>query len=63
MHESDNSHGSELPSPPAEPVPGECCGCGCERCVYVCYEEALERWKAKVAAIKQMASEDSAENQ
>lgn len=57
MNESkDNTRQShdeaDLPPPPAEPDPGECCGRGCERCVYVYYEEALERWREKVAAIR-----------
>jgi hypothetical protein len=40
------------PVPPAEPEPWECCGSGCEPCVYdrywqqlERYEEALERWR------------------
>ena len=40
-----------LPQPPTEPLPEECCGRGCENCVYVYYENALLRWQAKVAAI------------
>ena len=42
----------ELPPRPEEPLPGECCGRGCERCVYVYYEEALQRWEEKVALLK-----------
>jgi hypothetical protein len=42
----------ELPPRPEEPLPGECCGRGCERCVYVYYEEALQRWEEKVELIK-----------
>ena len=48
----ESGEGLILPPPPVEPEPGECCGRGCERCVYVYYEEALERWREKVAAIK-----------
>lgn len=44
--------GLELPPRPEEPLPGECCGRGCERCVYVYYEEALQRWEKKIALIK-----------
>ena len=42
----------ELPPRPEAPHHGECCGRGCERCVYVCYEEAMQRWEEKVAALK-----------
>ncbi|MGQ0657222.1 MAG: oxidoreductase-like domain-containing protein [Chromatiales bacterium] len=42
---------SPLP-PPEPPAPGECCGRGCERCVWVYYEEALERWRQRVARIE-----------
>jgi len=41
----------QLPPPPTEPLPEECCGRGCEKCVYVYYENALQRWQEKVAAI------------
>jgi hypothetical protein len=41
-----------LPPRPEEPLPGECCGRGCEHCVYVYYEEALQRWEEKVALLK-----------
>lgn len=42
-----------LPPRPQEPLPGECCGRGCERCVYVYYEEALLRWGEKVERLKE----------
>jgi hypothetical protein len=47
----------ELPPRPEEPLPGECCGRGCERCVYVYYEEALQRWEEKVALLKEKHGE------
>ena len=43
--------GIKLPPRPVEPSPEECCGRGCENCVYVYYERALFRWQEKVAAI------------
>ncbi|MBA4182346.1 MAG: oxidoreductase [Anaerolinea sp.] len=43
---------SEPPVPPVEPEPWQCCGSGCDPCVYdrywdelARYEVALERWK------------------
>ncbi|MGH8581543.1 MAG: oxidoreductase-like domain-containing protein [Gammaproteobacteria bacterium] len=36
------------PPPPERPGPEECCQRGCERCIFVWYEEALERWKGQV---------------
>lgn len=45
--------GLEFPPPPQKPLPGECCERGCERCVYVYYEEALQRWEEKVNKLKQ----------
>ena len=42
----------ELPPRPEEPLPGECCGRGCEHCVYVYYEEALLRWEEKIVLLK-----------
>ncbi len=42
------------PVPPTEPEPWECCGGGCEPCVYdrywealTRYEEALKAWEAR----------------
>ncbi len=45
----------ELPPRPMEPVPGECCGRGCENCVWVYYERALERWEERCAEIRSRA--------
>lgn len=41
-----------LPQRPEEPDPNECCGRNCERCVYIYYEEALQRWHENVAKLK-----------
>jgi len=39
-----------LPRPPDRPDPLECCGRGCSPCIFDYYDDALERWKALVAA-------------
>ncbi|KAK1422152.1 hypothetical protein QVD17_25073 [Tagetes erecta] len=33
---------SEIPPPPEKPLPGDCCGSGCVRCVWDVYYEELE---------------------
>lgn len=37
------------PLPPKPPVEGECCGRGCEYCVWVYYDRALRRYEAALA--------------
>jgi hypothetical protein len=37
-----------MPQPPVRPRPEDCCGRGCEPCVYDLYEEALERYEIKL---------------
>lgn len=32
----------ELPPPPEKPLPGDCCGSGCVRCVWDIYYDELE---------------------
>jgi hypothetical protein len=36
-------------TPPARPVPGECCDRGCEMCIWDYYERALTRWRERNA--------------
>ena len=38
------------PLPPREPGIEECCGSGCEPCVFDRYAEALERYQEALAA-------------
>ncbi len=38
------------PVKPSEPDAADCCGEGCIRCVYDTYDEAMERYKAALAA-------------
>lgn len=37
------------PQPPQPPVEGECCGRGCEFCVWVYYDQALRRYETALA--------------
>ncbi|MFZ1829420.1 MAG: oxidoreductase-like domain-containing protein [Candidatus Competibacteraceae bacterium] len=41
------------PVPPKPPVPGECCERGCERCMWVYYYEAQQRYEAAAAEWQQ----------
>jgi hypothetical protein len=36
-----------VPPPPPEPDAHNCCGRGCERCVFVAYYEALRAWRQR----------------
>ena len=38
------------PQPPREPRPEECCGGGCEPCVFDRYADALERYREALRA-------------
>jgi len=40
---------SPPPLPPQPPVEGECCGRGCEYCVWVYYDQARRRYEAALA--------------
>ena len=33
------------PLPPEKPLPSDCCGGGCVRCVYDLYDEAVQRYE------------------
>jgi hypothetical protein len=37
------------PEPPHEPGIEECCGSGCERCVFDLYQDALEIYRRQLA--------------
>ena len=41
-----------LPPKPREPDLSECCQRNCEKCVFVYYEKALDRWKKKIEDIE-----------
>ncbi len=39
---------AEVPRPPERPDPLSCCGRGCSPCIFDYYDDALERWEARV---------------
>ena len=50
----------KLPRPPREPDLDECCGSGCDPCVFDLYEQRLERWRARCEAL-QLAADSKTE--
>ena len=38
------------PRPPSRPDADDCCQGGCARCVYDLYEDAMDRYRAELAA-------------
>ncbi|MEO8755329.1 MAG: oxidoreductase-like domain-containing protein [Casimicrobiaceae bacterium] len=42
--------GDALPPRPVPPLPEQCCGSGCSRCIHDVYDEALAEWERQVAA-------------
>jgi hypothetical protein len=38
------------PEPPEKPAPEECCGSGCDPCVFEVYEQQLEDYRRKLEA-------------
>jgi hypothetical protein len=41
----------EPPPPPDRPEPYECCGRGCEPCIFDYYNNALERWRETMLSL------------
>jgi hypothetical protein len=39
-----------MPQPPREPLREECCGGGCDPCVYDRYSDAMERYRDALQA-------------
>ena len=37
-----------IPVPPEEPLPGDCCERGCDRCVFTVYYEAIDAWRRDI---------------
>lgn len=50
MTASESARADALPPKPEPPLDSDCCGNGCEVCVWTLHEEALERWRAEVRA-------------
>lgn len=48
------------PPPPLEPDAADCCGEGCVRCIYDLYDEALQCYRAELAAWRQRHPEADA---
>ena len=42
----------EYPPPPREPDLDECCGSGCDPCVFDLYEQRLARWRTRCEALR-----------
>ena len=53
MNKTRPSKEVELPPCPIEPDPYECCGRGCDPCIFDYYEKALARWERRVAELQQ----------
>lgn len=52
----------DRPSPPPRPVephPLECCGRGCQPCIFDYYREALRRWQAATATAQPAGCADA----
>ncbi|MFA6985259.1 MAG: oxidoreductase-like domain-containing protein [Arenimonas sp.] len=45
MSDSPRDTDQQAPQPPEKPLPGDCCGGGCQRCVFDLYDEALQRYE------------------
>jgi hypothetical protein len=38
----------DLPKPPVEPHDDECCGRGCDPCIFDYYERGMQRWETRI---------------
>ena len=43
--------GRDIPAPPEEPLPDDCCGRGCEQCVFTVYYDAVEDWRLEITGL------------
>ncbi|KAG8057528.1 hypothetical protein GUJ93_ZPchr0002g23103 [Zizania palustris] len=47
------------PQPPEKPLPGDCCGSGCVRCVWDVYYDELDAYDKALAAHSSASSDSS----
>lgn len=57
MSTADTNKSENFPPRPKEPDPYECCGRGCDPCIFDYYAKALARWERKVAELKQIETD------
>ena len=41
-----------LPPPPEEPQPSDCCGSGCSPCVFDIYDQEVVKWKTECSLLE-----------
>jgi hypothetical protein len=46
-----------MPQPPERPGDDECCESGCDRCIWIAYSEARNRYRVELAAWQQRQRE------
>ncbi|XP_015696464.2 vegetative cell wall protein gp1 [Oryza brachyantha] len=51
-----------VPQPPEKPLPGDCCGSGCVRCVWDVYYDELDAYNKALAAHSSPAASSSSDS-
>lgn len=49
-----------LPPPPEEPQPTDCCGSGCTPCVFDIYDEEMKNWREECSRLSSGLGDSSA---
>jgi hypothetical protein len=49
----------EPPQRPEKPLPSDCCGGGCARCVFDLYDEAMQRYELALELWKRKCNESN----
>ncbi len=52
MPDSKTNNLHNLPPKPKEPDPYECCGRGCDPCIFDYYAMSLERWEKRITELQ-----------